>query len=242
MTGERAVQSSGQVGRRIAGCEGLHHVVGHVVVVLDRRRLHEIGRRAEQGPPYSPIEGQLGATDGVDDDPGRVGGVPHFEFELEVERDVAEVAPLHADIGPFAIVQPRHMVGRTDVDVVSREGAVLDLAGHRLGLRDLLGLEPVALQHVLEVHVAAHVELVGVVEGQPPVFEQAGENAMDDGGADLALDVVTHDGETGPAEPARPFGVRGDEDGNGIDETRRRRRGRPGRRTAGPVPNRPGGN
>ena len=96
--------------------------------------------------------------------------------------------------------------------------AVLDLAGHGLGLGDLLGLEAVALEHVLEVHVAAHVELVGVVEGQAPVLEEPGEDAVHDGRAHLALDVVAHDGHPGVAELAGPLGVRGDEDRDGVDE------------------------
>ena len=74
-----------------------------------------------------------------------------------------------------------------DVDVVGRQRAVLDLAGDGLGLRDLLGLEALALEHVLEVHVAAHVELVGAVERQAPVLEQAGEDPVDDGRATWLL-------------------------------------------------------
>ena len=53
--------------------------------------------------------------------------------------------------------------------------------------------EPLALQHVLEVHVAAEVELVGAVERHAPVLEEAGEDAVHDRGADLALDVVADD-------------------------------------------------
>ena len=150
--------------------------------------------------------------------PAGVGGVPHLELELEVERHVAEVATLHPDVGPLAVLEPRDVVRRPDVDVVRVEGRVLDLAGDGLGLRDLLGLEPLALEHVLEVHVAADVELVGVVERQAPVLEQAGQHPVHDGGAHLALDVVADDRDAGVAELARPLGVRGDEHGDGVDE------------------------
>ena len=51
-------------------------------------------------------------------------------------------------------------------------------------------MQPVALEHVLEVAVAAEIELVGAVEPHAAVAEQIGEHAMDDGRADLALDVV----------------------------------------------------
>ena len=53
--------------------------------------------------------------------------------------------------------------------------------------------EPVdvrTLQHVHEVHVATHVELVGAVETHTAVLEQAGHHAVRDRGADLRLDVI----------------------------------------------------
>ena len=100
--------------------------------------------------------------------------------------------------------EPGHVVRRPDVDVVGVEDVVLDLAGHGLGLGDLLRLEALALEHVLEVHVAAEVELVGAVEGEATVLEEPGEDPVDDGGAHLALDVVTDDGHAGVAELARP--------------------------------------
>ena len=57
--------------------------------------------------------------------------------------------------------------------------AVVDLAGQRtgeiggdgLGLGDLLGLEAVALEHVLEVHIAADVELQGALEANTAVLK-----------------------------------------------------------------------
>ena len=55
-----------------------------------------------------------------------------------------------------------------------------------LGLGDLLGLQAVALEHVLEVHVAADVELVRAVEHHAAVLEQLRHHAVGDGGADLA--------------------------------------------------------
>jgi hypothetical protein len=104
------------------------------------------------------------------------------------------------------------------VDVVGTEGAV-QLARDGLRLRDLLRLEPVALQHVLEVHVAADVQLVRTVEHEAAVLEQACEDAMHDGRAELALDVVADDGDAGVGEALRPDGVAGDEHGDGVDES-----------------------
>ena len=192
-------------------------LAGLLVAVLHRRRLHEVGRRAEQRAADAAVLGELGAADGVDDHAGRVGRVPDLELQLDVERDVAEVAALEADVGPLAVLQPRHVVRRADVDVVGLD-AVVDLAGDRLGLGDLLRLQPLALEHVLEVHVAADVELVGAVEHHAPVLEQAGQDAVDDGGADLALDVVADDRHAGRLELRGPLRVGRDEHRDGVDE------------------------
>src|SRR2546428_212061 len=57
------------------------------------------------------------------------------------------------------------------------------------------------------------------VEHEAPVLEQTGEEAVDDRGADLALDVVADDGKAGLREAAGPLGIRGDEDRDGVDES-----------------------
>ena len=57
-----------------------------------------------------------------------------------------------------------------------------------------------------------------MVEGQAPVLEQPGQDPVDDGRADLALDVVADDGHAGGVEPAGPLGVGGDEHRDGVDE------------------------
>ena len=75
---------------------------------------------------YAALKRDLGAAQRVDDDTGRVGRVPHLELELDVERHVAEVAALEADVRPLAVVQPRHVVRRADVHVVGRD-ALVDL-------------------------------------------------------------------------------------------------------------------
>ena len=50
------------------------------------------------------------------------------------------------------------------------------------------------------------------------VLEQAGEDAVDDGGADLALDVVADDRQPGGLELGRPLRVGGDEHRDGVHE------------------------
>ena len=132
------------------------------------------------------VLGDLGGADRVDDDAGRVGRVPDLELVLQVERHVAERATLEADVGPLAVVEPLDVVRRADVHVALAPQVVGEVGGDGLGLGDLLGLQALALEHVLEVHVAADVELVGAVEHHAAVLEQLGQHAVGDRGADLA--------------------------------------------------------
>src|SRR5450756_1803990 len=144
------------------GDVGLELGPAHVVGALYRRGLHQVGRGGDQGAADAAVLGDLGRTDAVDDDAGRVGGVPDLELVLEVQRHVAERATLETDVGPLAVVEPLDVVARADVDV-----ALAQVVGHvgrdGPGLGELFGLPAVALEHVLEVHVAADVQLVGAV-------------------------------------------------------------------------------
>ena len=81
-------------------------------------------------------------------------------------------------------------------------------------MESFFDLSRLALQHVEEVGIAAGVELIGAVEADAAIGEQPRQRAMDDGCADLALDVVADDRQAGVAEFLRPI--------------RDRRRGRPG--------------
>ena len=94
----------------------------------------------------------------------------------------------------------------------------VDVGGDGLGLGDLLGLQAFAFEHVLEVHVAADVELVGAVQDHAAVLEELGHHPVGDGGADLGLDVVADDRDAGVGELLGPDGVGGDEHRQGVDE------------------------
>ena len=87
-----------------------------------------------------------------------------------------------------------------------------------VGLADLLGLEALALEHVQEVGVAAEVQLVRAVDAHAAVHEQAGQHAVRDRGADLALDVVADDRQALLGEPALPVGLTADEHRDRVDE------------------------
>ena len=92
------------------------------------------------------------------------------------------------------------------------------VGGDGLSLGDLLGFQAIALEHVLEVHVATNVELVGAVQDNAAVFEQLSHDAVRDGCTDLALDVIAHDRHAGCGELVGPFLGAGNEDGEGVDE------------------------
>jgi hypothetical protein len=81
-----------------------------------------------------------------------------------------------------------------------------------------LDLQPRAVRHVEEVGIAAGVELVGPVELHAALGEQVGQHAVDDGGAQLRLDVVADDRDAGLLEALRPALVAGDEDRDVVDE------------------------
>ena len=203
---------------RLRGDELLHQPPGLVVGELHRRRLHEVRRRRGQRAADAPVEGQFGAAHRVDDDAGRVGRVPHFQLQLQLQRHVAKGAPFHTNVAPLAVGQPGHVVARPDVDVV-RAQVIGQLAGDGVGLGDLLALQPLALQHVVEVHVAAEVELVGAVDVDAAILEEGRQHAVGDGCAELALDVVADDGQAGGLEALAPVGRAGDEDGDAVDES-----------------------
>jgi len=201
----------------VAADEGFSHFAGDVVLELLGRGLHEIGGGSIEGAADAAVEGQLDTAHRVDNHTGGIGGIPHFELGFQVEGHLAESGAFHTDVAPLAVGQPRHVVAGANVDVVGGQ-LVRQHAGDGAGLGDLLGLETLALEHVEEVGVAAEVELVGVGEAHAAIDEQAGEHAVQDGGADLGFDVIADDGQTLGAEALAPIFGAGNEHGDGVDE------------------------
>src|SRR5437867_5004461 len=203
--------------RLITFDELLHQPARVVVAVLDRGRLHEVRARPLEGSADAAVQRQFGAAHRVNDDARRVGGVYDLELELDVERHVAERTSLEADVGPLPVVEPGHVVRRPDVHVVLAD-VVVELGRDRARLRDLLRHQPLPLQHVQEVGVAAEVELVGALELDAAITEQAGQHSVDDGRADLGLDVVADDRQTLVLEALLPVRLTRDEDGDAVDK------------------------
>src|SRR5579883_529450 len=94
----------------------------------------------------------------------------------------------------------------------------IELAHHRLGLRNLFRFEPLPLQHVAEIGIAAEIQLVSSIEPDAALAEKIGQDAMNDGRADLALDIVADQRQLLLLEALPPLRLGGDEDRNAIDE------------------------
>src|SRR4051812_48721159 len=75
---------------RFAADERLGPRQRFVIGELLGRALHVIARRADERAADLAVERQLGAADRIDDHAGRVGRVPHFELQLDIERYIAE--------------------------------------------------------------------------------------------------------------------------------------------------------
>src|SRR4051812_31382310 len=84
----------GRAGAGVHADELLDLLARVLVRVLYRRRLHEVRGRELERAREPVVERQLREAHGVDDDAGRVEGVPDLELELDIERDVAERATL----------------------------------------------------------------------------------------------------------------------------------------------------
>src|SRR5439155_1196598 len=151
--------------------ELLDHAAGLIVGVLDRRGLLEIRRGPDERPRKPVVERELRASDRVDDDAGRVRRIPDLELQLDVERNIADCAPLEPDIGPLAVVQPFDVIARPDVYVLLSQ-IVVEHRRDRVRLRDLLRFEARAFEHVQEIGVPADVELARALEANAALPEQ----------------------------------------------------------------------
>ena len=208
-TGERPHINSqagpwGHEGDLVALDKGFGHVAADVIFKLLGRGLEEIGGRADNRAAQAAIQRQLGAAHGVNDDTSGVGAVPNLELGFQVEGDIPKGGAFHADVAPLAIGQPRDIIRGANVNVVLAD-IVGDHAGDCAGLGDFFAFQPFALEHVHKVGVAAEVKLVGAVNADAAINEKAGQNTVQDGGANLALDVIAQDGQAGFFEALSPI-------------------------------------
>lgn len=179
--------------------------------------LEEVAAWCGDGSSHAAVEGELGAAHGVNDDTGAVWTVLHAHAEFDVEGDVTEAVSFHAEEAELVVVEPWDVVAWANVHVVSAD-FVVQLAGDGCGFADFLAGQAGVVEHVQEVGVSADVELVGVLEFDTAVFEETGEDTVNDGCTDLALDVVSEDGDACIRELLGPHWVACDEDGEVVDD------------------------
>ena len=153
--------------------EIFYHFMGLVVAELLRRGFHEVGGGAEQGAFEAVVQTQFAAADSVDDYAGRVGRVPDFEFEFQVEGHTAKGFAFHADVAPLPVFQPWDVIAGAHVDIFFTQ-VVVELRGDGSGFANFLRFEAGAFQHVVKVCVAAKVELVGAQEFHAAFAEEVG--------------------------------------------------------------------
>jgi len=92
------------------------------------------------------------------------------------------------------------------------------LAGHGVSFADLLALQTGAIQHIVEVHVAADVKLAGVQQLDAAIVEQVGQHTVDNRRPDLALDVIADHGQPALREALLPVFLAGDEHRDAVDK------------------------
>src|SRR5699024_8590657 len=131
---------------------------------------NEVAYPLEHSPTTLAVQRDLGGPNCVDNHTGGVRGIPNLQLVLQGHGSITEVAAFQTDEGPLAVIQPGNVVRWANVDVVGVQFG-FKVGGYGLGFGDLLGFQAFAFQHVLEVHVATHVELVRAVNGHAAGLE-----------------------------------------------------------------------
>ena len=85
-----------------------------------------------------------------------------------------------------------------------------------LRLGNFLRFQPLALQHVQEIGVAAEIELILAIKPDATFAKQIREHAMCDCRAYLRFHVVTDDGQPAFSEPSLPVFLRRNKHRNAI--------------------------
>ena len=99
---------------------------------------------------------------------------------------------------------------------IVRVKRVAHLAGNRVGFGNLFRLQPVAIQHIKEIHVAAKVQLVCAVQMHAAFAEQIREHAMHNRCTHLAFHIVAQHGQAMLLKARGPVFLAGNEYGNAI--------------------------
>ena len=109
-----------------------------------------------QGAADAAIERNLAATNGVDDDAGRIRRVFHGQFQIDFHWHITEHATFHPNKADFIIALPRDVVARADVNVFIGQSFTHDRL-HRLGFGSLLRDQARPVQHIQKIGVAAGI-------------------------------------------------------------------------------------
>ncbi len=83
---------------------------------------------------------------------------------------MAETPSFHPEETYFVVVQPRDIVGRSDVHSFVVEG-LMELRLDGLCFRYLLGLESPVIEHIEEIRVTTYVQLIGAIQLHPSILK-----------------------------------------------------------------------
>ena len=90
---------------------------------------------------------------------------------------------------------------------------------HRFGLGRFLRGEPAAVEHVEKIGVPAGVQLIGALDFHAALAEEIDDRAMQNGRAQLRLNVVADERQIFFLKPLRPDRVAGDENRDVVDKS-----------------------
>src|SRR5690554_3083654 len=187
-----------------AANEFFGHDVRLFVGVLARGMLAEVGRGRIDYTALSAIEGKLGAAHHVNGNARRVGRIFHGQAQLQIHGHIAKEPSFHAQKADLVVLLPRDIIARAHVDVVFIK-TVFRHRLHRFCLGDLLGFQPLAIEHVEKVGITAGIELIGAIQLHAALGKQVRECPMGNGGAQLRLDIIADKRQIPFFEALRPL-------------------------------------
>ena len=99
---------------------------------------------------------------------------------------------------------------------------IVQLTRHRIGLTDFLRLQAFALEHIIEVGVAANIQLHRPFQLNPALAKESCQHAMHNRCSDLTFDIVTDHRQVRFLESLLPVFFTSNKHGNTVDETHTR--------------------
>ena len=118
--------------------------------------LHSISGYGQKRPSHLSVFGQLADPYGINGASCAVGRVLHREAQLEINGHISKDPAFHSQEADLVIFLPGHIVGWADVYIIIVEGHIQNRL-HSFRLADLLGFQPLPIEHIQEIGIPANV-------------------------------------------------------------------------------------